>query len=1386
MRHLAPLALLILTGCLQAPSLEGGDLTERFLGQAPGASLASTCQDGAMTVAWAVSSHPLVDHYTAVLTSDGAEISRLELGFEGTGAETLDADTVAACDPGCTATLYPVDADGAVGVALFETTLGLDVDDDGVLSGFCGGPDCNDGDATVNPSATETCDGVDNDCSGGIDDLSDAPLATLQAGVCAGATQICDGAGGWAEPDYSAYSTDYAAVEICDGLDNDCSGQADDLPGAPLAAKQHGVCSGARQVCDGSGGWIEPDYTGFSSDYNASVDECDGLDNDCDNDVDDAAAPAGDLIHGVCAGATKTCDGTNGWIEPDYSAHSSDYAAIDDCDGLDNDCNDAVDDTPIASVPAATKTDGVCVGQVKSCNGTAWEDPDYTTISGYEAVEASCDSFDNDCDGTADNIAGAPPADKQDGVCAGAEQICDGSGGWIEPDYGLYSDDYHATLDDCDGLDNDCDNDVDDAAAPAGDLIHGVCAGATKTCDGTNGWLEPDYSAHSSDYAAIDDCDGLDNDCNEVVDDTPTANIPLGAVQDGVCAGATKACVNNAWAEPNYGDITDYQVSEDRCDSLDNDCDGAVDDIPNAPLATLQFGVCTGAIKVCDGQGGWDDPDYSDFSADYALIDDCDGLDNDCNDSVDDSPASAIPAALLQDGVCSGAEQICAGAGGWIEPDYATSVANYESVEETCDDLDNDCDTRVDTVFQVVPDSTVLECFGNVYPRPIEKVDEGPWKQVYGVRNTWGYVSEGYSCAIDMNDALHCWGNNDFGELGDGTTQKRRTIQPVAGNMTWKTANLGNSSTCAIASDDTLWCWGLDAQAIDAILTPTQVGSAAWKDVSIGVEHRCALATDDSLWCWGTNNNGQLGLGDNNERTSPTRVGTALYKQVSAGGNFTCALQTDDSLWCWGENRSGQFAVDPSTTSESTVPLEVSPPNGLTWVEISAGYSHTCALASDSNVYCWGLGSEQAIGNGSNQDDVYTPTQALGGPFTSLISADYQTCADDAAGNLWCWGTNGEHNLIPGEPYYLETPTLVATDLILGEGLAAWHTCALDAAGALYCWGRENPGTGPGPEAPSVVDAPTPSKVTVGVNHLCLLDVDGAAWCMGSGPATGSTDLALTRVDTTQISGIAAGPFTEIAAGNGATCALDVDGHRWCWGSNRYLQFGFFKSDTYEPYEDNTGVSFSALSQGYRHGCGIVASDNTLTCWGEGFAVYTELMSDTEQFDAVSTGTKFTCVIDTSGVLSCWGRNNVAQLGNGDRVDRTFTDRTPMAGGPWRSVSASSDFACGTKMDDTAWCWGRNRYGQLGVGDTTDRLEPTQVPGVWTDIQTGSNSACGTKADGSVWCWGDNQNHQLGTDFLPIESSTPMQVSTTPVTSLHAGGNRRCSTRETYTEQVCE
>lgn len=288
------------------------------------------------------------------------------------------------------------------------------------------------------------------------------------------------------------------------------------------------------------------------------------------------------------------------------------------------------------------------------------------------------------------------------------------------------------------------------------------------------------------------------------------------------------------------------------------------------------------------------------------------------------------------------------------------------------------------------------------------------------------------------------------------------------------------------------------------------------------------------------------------------------------------------------------------------------------------------------------------------------------------------------------------------------------------------HTCALKADGSLWCWGynefgQVGDGTFNNNTIPMMVSAlgNSVSEVSVGFQHTFARTMDGSLWQWGLLGSARSSAAPLPVHFS-----ISGAPIAALAASGGATCARKTDGSLWCWGGNQLGQLGNgTTSDTavVEP------VQVSALGTSVAE---------------------------------VSTGNYHTCARKTDGSLWCWGLNSWAQLGDGTTVDRSTPVQISALGTSVVEVAVGTAHTCARKSDGSVWCWGDNRYGQLGDGTTVDQAIPVHVSSLGTavaEVSAGQEYTCARKTDGSLWCWGLNSSGQIG-DGTTNDTSTPVFV----------------------------
>ncbi len=352
-------------------------------------------------------------------------------------------------------------------------------------------------------------------------------------------------------------------------------------------------------------------------------------------------------------------------------------------------------------------------------------------------------------------------------------------------------------------------------------------------------------------------------------------------------------------------------------------------------------------------------------------------------------------------------------------------------------------------------------------------------------------AGNGHVCVLPSPTAgASCWGRNENGQLGDGTTGNRRAPAAVSGltdatQISAHGALVGTElgHTCARRGDGTARCWGnndsgqLGNATTSGTSTPVTVlfdhdsesGTApvtlgGISEVAAGGRHSCALLGDSKVRCWGRNSSGQLGDDTTDDRTVAVSVLTADdgdpdtvriplsgVLHLAAGANHTCAVMTDGKVTCWGANSSGQLGDD--STSERHTPVEVKnipePTKPLTTAKfITAGDDHNCVLVASTGLRCWGENGAGQLGDGSTTDRTKPLAPAgLGDPdddilanvpaFIYDVSAGRDdTCAVMLDTTVSCWGDNADGQLGDGIGVARLTPIAV---LSLGAGVNGNH-----------------------------------------------------------------------------------------------------------------------------------------------------------------------------------------------------------------------------------------------------------------------------------------------------------------------------------------------------------
>lgn len=673
----------------------------------------------------------------------------------------------------------------------------------------------------------------------------------------------------------------------------------------------------------------------------------------------------------------------------------------------------------------------------------------------------------------------------------------------------------------------------------------------------------------------------------------------------------------------------------------------------------------------------------------------------------------------------------------------------------------------------------------------------------------------GHSLALGSDGELYAWGDNTRGQIGDGSTLQRTAPVQVSlpAGVSALAIAAGYDHSLAMGSDGTLYAWGnndsgqLGDGSIQQRTTPVQVSlpvGVSALSVTAGRAHSLATGSDGRLYAWGSNSFRQIGDGGSlsSLRTTPVQVrlrtGVSALS-VTAGEDHSLAVGSDGNLYAWGSNSDGQRG-DGSTFPPGT-PVQVSLPAGVSALSLAAGATHSLAMGSDGMLYAWGGNSDGQLGDGSYTGRATRLQVSLPAGVSALgvAAGGVHTLAMGSDGTLYAWGGNEYGQLGDGSaasrtpPVRVSLPAGVsALDIVAGGD----HSLALASDGTLYAWGGNAIGQlGDGstsdrttPVAVSLPAGVSALSVTAGASHSLAAASDGRLYAWGeNGYGELGDGSALQRTTPVQVSLSAAVSALSVAAGTFHSLARGSDGTLYAWGRNDSGELGdgsTLKRTTPVSVDLPAGVSALSVTAGRHHSLAR-GSDGKLYAWGNN--LYGQLGDGSTTARPTPVPVVFPTGVSALGVaaghyhnlargsdgkLYAWGDNDFGQLGNGSTADSgTPAPVSLPAGVSALSVAAGDYHSMALGSDGKLYVWGRNEAGQLGGGSLTLRMtpEPVSPPAGVSVVRlaAGFDHSLAVGSDGQVFAWGRNADGQLGNGVLR-NSAVPLSVNSAQTISFAA------------------
>lgn len=539
-------------------------------------------------------------------------------------------------------------------------------------------------------------------------------------------------------------------------------------------------------------------------------------------------------------------------------------------------------------------------------------------------------------------------------------------------------------------------------------------------------------------------------------------------------------------------------------------------------------------------------------------------------------------------------------------------------------------------------------------------------------------AGDGFSLFVTKNGALYACGNNDNGQLGNGTYRASST-PTVSVSSGVSRVDAGGSHTVILKTDGTVWAAGLNdcgqlgngSENTNNSFVSTKLSNAV--EVFAGASSSGALNSSGNIYAWGDNSSSQLQNGRDANLNSPSSVASSAAS-VAFGEHHSLLLGSNGTVMSAGTGAYGELFSEPvvSASSPSRVSKDI--------VSYSAGADHAAAVDNDGRLYTWGSNDRGQLGLGDTSSRS-KPTQVkfsnyavqvwCGNKVTFVLTDNNDIYAfGDNSGNML--GIDSRKSTISKPEWAEDLSGYGRIEIYPSDGF-----CLALLDGDIYGWGRNS--SSKMLELPKTVNSPTqidgaPSGVTklaVGSNHVLALDNGGTVWVWGAnGSGQLGVDISTTVSEPEQLSivnrkdEVVADSFSDIAAAENHSMALDTDGKLWVFGTNGSGQLGTDSGRVRTPTQTASRVEY------------IFAG-------------------------------KTACAVISGGELMLSGDNKGGALGDGTTKNRS--EFSKVTGKDTDFVSIGDGFGGFINYDMELWCWGNNNSGQVGTGASAASASPKSV-----------------------------------------------------------------------------